>query len=436
MMNLDADKIVQAAGKDELGGGVKVGITVTLLNARLMFETRAAPLITGTATEFDADGIILTDSNATFISDGIYPGCTAWNQDTQAMGTVKEVLSETQLRMFPLAGGSSIEWNIGDSYSIYPNEQCSVTGGNLVAVDANGNSIEPIAPSANVQVVRTSSSSATLQELQDIQYSSFAGGVWIDITSPYKGTGYPIGTPRQPVNNMFDALTIAVQRGFTRFYIIGNITLDDSLDFEQMEFVGESMTKTQITIQPDANVHKCEFLEASVIGTLDGDCKVKNCVISDINYISGYIELCVLQGTIVLGGGATAYFLDCWAGTTLGQPPVIDLGGSGQTLVMQNFNGFIKWRNKTGPEQANASLNAGWIEIDSTVTNGSGTILGVGAVLDNSGDGFILDTSYLVSPPSVANAVLDAALADHILDGTIGKKIKDNLTLQDYLGLK
>ena len=424
IMNLDADKIVQAAGKDDLGGGIKVGITITLLNAKLMFETRAAPITTGTTTSYDPNGELLTDTNATFISDGVYPGCTAWNQTTQEMATIKEVLSETQLRMFPLSGGTSGEWNIGDAYSIYPNEQCSVTGGNLVAVDVNGNPIEPIAPSANVQVVRTSSSSATLQELKDIQYSSFGGGVWVDTTSPYSGTYYPTGTPRQPVNNMFDALNIALERGFMRFYIIGNITLDNSLNFEQMEFVGESMTKTKITIQSNANVHKCEFTEATVTGTLDGDCKVKNCVISDINYISGYIELCVLQGTIVLGGGATSYFLDCWAGPDLEQPPVIDMGGSGQTLVMQNFNGYIKWQNKTGTEQADASLNAGWIEIDNTVINGSGAILGVGAVIDNSGPNFTLDTSNLVSPSSVARAVLDEPLSEHLTPNTLGQVVK------------
>ena len=40
--------------------------------------------------------------------------------------------------------------------------QCNVSGGNLVAVDANGASIDPIEATAFTQVVRTSSSSATL----------------------------------------------------------------------------------------------------------------------------------------------------------------------------------------------------------------------------------------------------------------------------------
>jgi hypothetical protein len=38
--NLDYDKLLNAAGKENLGGGVQVGVTVTLQNALLAFEAR------------------------------------------------------------------------------------------------------------------------------------------------------------------------------------------------------------------------------------------------------------------------------------------------------------------------------------------------------------------------------------------------------------
>ncbi len=84
--------ILDAAGKENLGGGVSVGVTVTLRNARLAFQARAG---------------------LTF-------------------------------------------------------EQMNVSGGNLVAVDANGDSIDSIQTTAYTQVVRTSSSSANLQDREDI----------------------------------------------------------------------------------------------------------------------------------------------------------------------------------------------------------------------------------------------------------------------------
>lgn len=229
-----------------------------------------------------------------------------------------------------------------------------------------------------------------------IEFSSFNGGITVDVLSSYSGTNFPIGTAQRPVNNMTDALLIAEYRGFTTFFIYGDITLDDSLDFSEFNFIGESMNKSTITIDTDADVTDCEFYEATLQGTLDGDCKVKDCRILDINYISGYIELCVIDGTITLGGGASAYFLDCWAGSNLGLPPIIDLGGSGQALVMQNFNGYIKWRNKTGTDQANASLNAGWIILEDTITNGSINVIGVGTVDDYSTGSAIVNVDHLV----------------------------------------
>ena len=43
--------------------------------------------------------------------------------------------------------------------------QCLLDGGNLVAVDENGDEIFPVHPTAYTQVVRTSSSSATLMDI-------------------------------------------------------------------------------------------------------------------------------------------------------------------------------------------------------------------------------------------------------------------------------
>ena len=250
---------------------------------------------------------------------------------------------------------------------------------NLVGANSN------IGDVVNVnQVSVRSGNSAGLITNSAIEYSSFAGGVWVDTNSVYEGTTWPTGTPRQPVNNLSDALLIAAYRGFTAFFILGDITLDNSLDFNQYSFIGESSTKSTITVASDAITTRCEFYECTLTGTLDGDCKVKDCVISNVNYISGYIELCVLKDTITLGGGAEAHFLDCWAGTEYANPPTIDLGGSGQTLVMQNFNGSIKLTNKNGPEEANITANAARIVLDQTITNGTIHIVGTGVLEDNS----------------------------------------------------
>jgi hypothetical protein len=82
--NMTHAKLLDGAGKQDLGGSVSVGITLTLLNAKLAFEARAGP-------------------------DYI---------------------------------------------------QCTVSGGNLVAVDGNGDSMSPIEPTAYTQVIIAQSTSA------------------------------------------------------------------------------------------------------------------------------------------------------------------------------------------------------------------------------------------------------------------------------------
>ncbi len=61
MQNLEQKKIVDAAGKDDLGGGLQVEITITLLDAVITFEARGGPGYTqclidgGNIVALDAD---------------------------------------------------------------------------------------------------------------------------------------------------------------------------------------------------------------------------------------------------------------------------------------------------------------------------------------------------------------------------------------------
>lgn len=91
------DRLIRSAGKEDLGGGVAVGITATLLNAKLAFAARAGP---------------------TFI-------------------------------------------------------QCTVSGGNLVALDNLGVSISPIEPTAFTQVMTAASSSATSLDIGALTLGQF-----------------------------------------------------------------------------------------------------------------------------------------------------------------------------------------------------------------------------------------------------------------------
>ena len=444
--------IISAAGKEDLGGGVTVGITATLNNAQIMFTGRTIPIDDGvgrTCDATDSNGIQLYVDDADFISAGVSRGDIVYNPTTREMATILEVIDQYTLDHVALSGNGNLGWTIGDSYVVYHNAQCSISGGNLVAVDETGTSISSVLQSPNVQVVRTSSSSATLQELGAIQYSSFNGGVTVDIANltgkAVAGTEFPIGTPEAPCNNITDAYSIAEERGFPTFYIIGDLNITSAFPpLDNYTFIGESQSKSTITIADAAEVYRCEFQDASLDGTLDGACSVNHCIINDLIYVNGVIYNSIIGGSLTLGGSEVAYLINCASGIPGVMIPYIDMGGSGQSLIVRNYNGELDLRNKTGTDVVSIDLNSGSISIDSTVTNGEITIRGIGKLIDNS-NGATIIAEDLLNKENIVKASWDMVWLDTIegVSGTafpIGtperpvNNITDALTILSNLG--
>jgi hypothetical protein len=260
-----------------------------------------------------------------------------------------------------------------------------------------------------------------------IEYSSFNGGVTIDVTSAFSGTLFPVGTPQAPVNNMTDALLIAGYRGLTTFYVIGDLDITAALDLEGYVFVGESMTKSEIDIDSAAACSKCEFYDASVVGTLDGENKLQNCRITNLNYLNGVVEQCLLgPGTITLGGSATAHFLDCWSGVPGTSTPVIDMGGAGQSLALRNYNGGISLRNKSGSDAISIDLNSGQVILESTLTAGDIVVRGIGKLTDLSQGANVLSEDF-ISPENIATHVWSDERGDLVFNVEAGRwKLESN----------
>src|SRR3990172_7005026 len=96
-----------------------------------------------------------------------------------------------------------------------------------------------IADVTNVnQVSVRPSNSAGLIQTREIQYASFEGGVFIDPVDGTPGTIYPTGTPRQPVDNLTDALFIADLYGFTVLHVKGDLTIASGEDISEFRVYG------------------------------------------------------------------------------------------------------------------------------------------------------------------------------------------------------
>jgi len=403
----------ETSGGEDLGGETAVGWTMELQNAQLAFEPRTTSDSSGTVTTPDVNGITLIDGAADFISDGIVAGDTILNQTDGSVSSVISVDNLNTITCYPLTDGSDNQWDSSDSYKIWNKVSCEISGGNLVAVNDVGNTIVPTLPTFATHVLRTSSSSATLSEQSALQYSSFEGGIWIDAVGGEDGTEFPYGTPQEPVKTLATAMTILNARGFSTIYVLGDLTINSGDAYTGINFIGESISKSTITVDSDAEVTNCEFYEATVTGTLDGNCKIKNCQVLDLNYVYGIIELCMLgPGTITLAGSNPAHFLDCWSGVTGSGTPIIDGGGSGQELGVRNYNGGLKLINKNGTDSASFDINSGNIILDTTVTNGDIVIRGIGTFTDDSTGSAVVNTDGLMSKRTITKITWEAVCID------------------------
>lgn len=373
------DKLIDAAGKEDLGGGVLVGITANLQDAQVSFEARRTPAETGTVTTGSGVGTnglqTFEDTAADFVTAGVARGSLVINFTDNSIADVYEVVNATTLTTRTLVNGSGNTFDVADDYQVFNIIQCNISGGNLVAEDDVGAQLSPVVPTAFTQVVRTASSSATLSESQDIQYASFNGGVTVDLLCAGTGTAFPVGTSREPVNNFTDALSIAITRGLSKFFIIGNATLT-GLTFDNYVFEGQSTSRSTITIEPSASVIASEFTNCTVTGTLDGNSVIENAVAQDLNFVDGVVRNSGIIGDIILSGTSTLQLLDCYEGSQV--RPCLDFGGSGTGLIVTNWNGAICLKNKSGSEEAFLDLASGDIEIDNSVMNGTITLRGVG----------------------------------------------------------
>jgi hypothetical protein len=266
--------------------------------------------------------------------------------------------------------------------------------------------------------------------------TTYAGVVTVDVTATNdyaESTEYPAGTPSYPVNNLVDAISIANARGFTHFNILESMEVNTGSDFTGVEFYGQSITKTLLTIESSADTTKSEFYEAAITGTLDGENKLNNCLLQTLNFVNGIVSDCLLGNyTITLGGSTDAYFLNCWSVVSGEDTPIIDMGGAGQDLGLRNYNGVLKITNLDWAANTIAmDLNSAKIILDSTITAGTVVCRGVGALVDTSGNpipsgtwnGGVTIVNTAIDTLSIARQVWEEDTADHTTITTFGGAI-------------
>lgn len=186
--------------------------------------------------------------------------------------------------------------------------------------------------------------------------------------------------------------------------LVGSLTITSTDTLLGMKIIGQSRTLSLLTIDAGATITDLDVHECTVSGVFGGGSTMEDCAVSSLSVFDGLLLRCFLETTITLGNSAAARFVDCYSAVPGASTPILDMGGSGQSLLMRNYTGGIKITNRTGTDPVSIDMHSGQIIVDSTVTAGTIILRGVGKLTDNSGPGATIDADNLVNFESQLNA--------------------------------
>lgn len=276
---------------------------------------------------------------------------------------------------------------------------------------------------------------SAIAQSSEIEHSSFGGMVHIDQTSSQSGTNYPSGNEAHPVNNIPDAKTIAIFRGFTRMHVTGTLVITQNVS--DYTFFGESASRTVYALIPGCITQNTEFEHGTLTGTVNGNIVVRDCGIQTLAGIGSDTKDTIFAECMLLNSGVSitlksglstpkpVHLLTCFSAVGGQDTPTIDLNGSGIECNMRDYSGGILYINYTGSQNSSIDLLSGQVKIDGTST-GAGTLVirGVGKFSGTSG-GLTVDSTHLLNPTTIANIVWDEPIngQSHGIAGTAGKRL-------------
>jgi len=443
-------KLLDASGKENLGGGVSVGITADLLNTQIAFEGRTDPAQTGTVTTASLppvgnspsriDGLIdLHDSNAAFTAGDIARGSLVINFTDQSIAEVYEVVSDIRIVTKTLVNGIDNSFDIGDVYHIFNIVQCEIIGGNIVGTDLLGNELTPITPTAFTQIIRSASSSATIiggipapeenaQAVWEYQAGAVVNGstgqiqrrlafgdhVHVSLNNGVDGTTYPLGTRTNPVKSIADAVIIGAVNGIDDILVDEDITVLSTDNIDGFTITGSHSIKSEITIEVGASTQLSKFTNCRLTGTLGGRVVILDSTVEDLLNFEGVMhEVVIDPGGIQLSSTANAisFILDSYSGVPGSSTPEIDFNNSSHSLAIRAYSGGIKFVNKTQDNPVSVDFISGQLILDGTVTAGEIVVRGVYHLTDNStgspGVSFVQNTNLDTIEIKIDNMQVD-----------------------------
>ena len=256
------------------------------------------------------------------------------------------------------------------------------------------------------QVGVNTANSAGLQDSTSLQSASFGGAVTLDKQFGTAGTTFPIGTAGTPSNNVADARIIMQRQNISTMQIIRPTEIGAGDDISNIIVKGTNPMTSILNVLPDAVTDNALLMNLYFNGSLDGGSILRDCVVGAIDYFNGYIEHSAFTSSTINING-TAVFLDCFAGATCIQAPILDLTGA-TGMAIRGYHGNLKIIEKHGMGICQIGMT-GILTIEPTVDTGGIDIYGDARVIDNSTGTFVLNDQTTDTRIEIADAVWSSA---------------------------
>lgn len=252
-----------------------------------------------------------------------------------------------------------------------------------------------------------------------LSLQQFGGKVWLDPTSPYSGTTFPIGTLGAPVNNGADAVAISERENIDTYHLVGILTSTQNITSKTI--IGDSYLDDGLIFN-NTIYHNVTFKSVLLSGTATfSNCEFINCAFSDIHGLVGTLNDCIfLDNTpITLASGQTI-FNNCRSGVAGNNSPTFDCGIGNVDLSIRAYSGGIKFLNYDDPTDiATVEFVAGRLNLTNTCTDGFISARGVYSIggLADVGSNFTLDTD---ARAATVNSVWDENITNHLTPNSTG----------------
>ena len=246
-------------------------------------------------------------------------------------------------------------------------------------------------PVAGVTISNKTSDSA-IQNIDLLEFSSFQNQVTIDPIRGTAGTTFPQGTVENPVDTVEDALTIAVERGLTMLYIVGNYTFNGTEDISFYSISGQNPALTILTFPTGVTMDGSLFSNCSLDGYMGAVSEIADChldgVIGESNAKSVEINITrtIFENSVTLSSGLTGDIqaIDCYSGVAGSITPVVDLNNADVNLVVRNYTGGVEIQNMTQGQDGSMDFHSGHLVLGATNTSGNLIVRGIAKLTNNS----------------------------------------------------